>query len=151
MQHGSAATGIVLPKSNRVSPIERAPFIGYPLTCAITFTFSGIRSDSRARVVRRDGTPIEGRYAAGEVAESYGGSDPAGTTVLRTLTFGRLAARGAADRGTVDRDLADREAQHGLARCQHIGGFHFSSGPLSASLLSLWGESPTESPSRERG
>lgn len=98
IRDGKAATGIVPPKSNWATPIETAPFIGYPLTCAITFTFGGIRSDSRARVIRRDGTPIDGLYAAGEVTGIYYGSYPAGTSVLRALTFGRIAAREAAGR-----------------------------------------------------
>jgi tricarballylate dehydrogenase len=96
IRDGKAATGLVPPKSNWATPIRDAPFIGYPLTCAITFTFGGIRSDSRARVVRRDGTPIEGLYAAGEVTGLYYGSYPAGTSVLRALTFGRIAAGEAA-------------------------------------------------------
>ena len=96
IRDGKAAIGIDPPKSNWATPIENGPFIGYPLTCAITFTFGGIRSDARARVLRRDGTPIEGLYAAGEVTGLYYNEYPAGTSVLRALTFGRIAAREAA-------------------------------------------------------
>jgi tricarballylate dehydrogenase len=93
VRDNKAATGIRPPKSNWATPIENGPFIGYPLTCAITFTFGGIRSDARAQVVRRDGTPIRGLYAAGEVTGLYYKQYPAGTSVLRALTFGRIAAR----------------------------------------------------------
>ncbi len=96
IRDGKATNGITPPKSNWATPIVHGPFIGYPLTCAITFTFGGIRSDARARVVRRDGSPIEGLYAAGEVTGVYYGAYPAGTSVLRALTFGRIAAREAA-------------------------------------------------------
>jgi tricarballylate dehydrogenase len=96
IRDGKAAVGIVPPKSNWATPIERPPFIAYPLTCAITFTFGGIRSDARARVLREDGTPIDGLYAAGEVTGLYYHAYPAGTSVLRALTFGRIAAREAA-------------------------------------------------------
>jgi tricarballylate dehydrogenase len=96
IRDGKAALGIVPPKSNWATPIRSGPFIGYPLTCAITFTFGGIRSDARARVLRRDGTPVEGLYAAGEVTGLYYNQYPAGTSVLRALTFGRIAAREAA-------------------------------------------------------
>jgi len=99
IRDGKAARGIVPPKSNWATPIATGPFIGYPLTCAITFTFGGIRSDARARVVRPDGTPIAGLYAAGEVTGLYYGEYPAGTSVLRALTFGRIAAREAAQAG----------------------------------------------------
>ena len=96
IRDGKATSGLDPPKSNWATPIVNAPFIGYPLTCAITFTFGGIRSDARARVVREDGTPIEGLYAAGEVTGVYYKEYPAGTSVLRALTFGRIAAREAA-------------------------------------------------------
>ena len=96
IRDGKAATGIDPPKSNWATPIRNGPFIGYPLTCAITFTFGGIRSDGRARVIRRDGTPIARLYAAGEVTGLYYNEYPAGTSVLRALTLGRIAAREAA-------------------------------------------------------
>ena len=96
IRDGKATLGIDPPKSNWATPIDHGPFIAYPLTCAITFTFGGIRSDARARVLRRDGTPIEGLYAAGEVTGLYYQEYPAGTSVLRALTFGRIAAREAA-------------------------------------------------------
>jgi tricarballylate dehydrogenase len=96
IRDGKATVGIDPPKSNWATPIAKGPFIGYPLTCAITFTFGGIRSDAHARVLRRDGTAIAGLYAAGEVTGLYHGEYPAGTSVLRALTFGRIAARQAA-------------------------------------------------------
>ena len=96
IRDGKCTTGLNPPKSNWATPIVNGPFIGYPLTCAITFTFGGIRSDARSRVIRRDGTPIAGLYAAGEVTGLYYKEYPAGTSVLRALTFGRIAAREAA-------------------------------------------------------
>ncbi len=97
IRDGKAAIGIAPPKSNWATPIANGPFIGYPLTCAITFTFGGLRSDARARVLRGDGTAIDGLYAAGEVTGIYYNAYPAGTSVLRALTFGRIAAREAAN------------------------------------------------------
>lgn len=96
IRDGKCTKGIEPPKSNWATPIERGPFIGYPLTAAITFTFGGIRSDKQARVLRKDGSPIPGLYAAGEVTGLYYREYPAGTSVLRALTFGRIAAREAA-------------------------------------------------------
>ncbi|MFC3097492.1 FAD-binding protein [Alteraurantiacibacter palmitatis] len=96
IRDGKCTKGIEPPKSNWATPIESGPFIGYPLTTAITFTFGGIRSDARARVLRHDGSAIPGLYAAGEVTGLYYGEYPAGTSVLRALTFGRIAAREAA-------------------------------------------------------
>jgi len=96
IRDGKRTEGIEPPKSNWATPIENGPFIGYPMTTAITFTFGGIRSDNRARVLKRDGSAIPGLYAAGEVTGLYYKEYPAGTSVLRALTFGRVAAREAA-------------------------------------------------------
>nr|WP_283773512.1 FAD-binding protein [Altererythrobacter sp. KTW20L] len=96
IRDGKRTVGIDPPKSNWATPISQGPFIGYPLTTAITFTFGGIRSDARGRVLRKDATAIPGLYAAGEVTGLYYGEYPAGTSVLRALTFGRIAAHEAA-------------------------------------------------------
>ncbi|MGE5721140.1 MAG: FAD-dependent oxidoreductase [Sphingomonadales bacterium] len=95
IRDGKAAR-LPLPKSNWALPIEKPPFIGYPLTCAITFTFGGVRTDSQARVLTRDGAPIPGLYAAGEVTGLFYRSYPAGTSVLRSAAFGRIAGAHAA-------------------------------------------------------
>jgi tricarballylate dehydrogenase len=96
VRDGKAASGLDVPKSNWCFPLESPPYIAYPLTCAITFTFGGIRTDSRARVISPAGTVIPGLYAAGEVTGLYYHSYPAGTSVLRAATFGRLAGAHAA-------------------------------------------------------
>ena len=57
---GKAARGIAPPKTKWALPIARPPFIAYPLTCAITFTFGGVRTDSLARVLTPSATVIPG-------------------------------------------------------------------------------------------
>jgi tricarballylate dehydrogenase len=93
---GKSTIGLTPPKSNWAFPLVSPPYIAYPLTCAITFTFGGIRTDSSARVVSPAGTPIPGLYAAGEVTGLYYHAYPAGTSVIRAVTFGRLAGAHAA-------------------------------------------------------
>jgi tricarballylate dehydrogenase len=88
---GKSTRGLDPPKSNWAFPLDSPPYVAYPLTCAITFTFGGIRTDSQARVVSPAGTPIPGLYAAGEVTGLYYHEYPAGTSVLRSVTFGRIA------------------------------------------------------------
>jgi tricarballylate dehydrogenase len=95
---GKQTTGLTPPKSNWAFPLESPPYVAYPLTCAITFTFGGVRTDSLGRVVTPAGTPIPGLYAAGEVTGVYYHEYPAGTSVLRSLTFGRLAGDHSAKR-----------------------------------------------------
>lgn len=93
---GSDAPGLYPPKSNWGFPLNTPPFIAYPLKCAITFTFGGVKTDASARVVTPAGTVIPGLYAAGEVVGLYYNSYPAGTSVLRAATFGRIAGAHAA-------------------------------------------------------
>jgi tricarballylate dehydrogenase len=93
---GKSTVGLAPPKSNWAFPLDSPPYFAYPLTCAITFTFGGIRTDSSARVVSAAGTPIPGLYAAGEVTGLYYHEYPAGTSVLRAVTFGRIAGAHAA-------------------------------------------------------
>lgn len=105
---GKAARGLGPPKSNWALPIEQPPFIGYPLTCAITFTFGGVRTDSLARVLTPSGAVIPGLYAAGEVTGLYYRHYPAGTSVLRAATFGRIAGAHAVGASTRQAERAPR-------------------------------------------
>jgi tricarballylate dehydrogenase len=99
-----STVGLDPPKSNWAFPLESPPFIAYPLTCAICFTFGGVRTDSSARVVSPGGTPIPGLYAAGEVTGLYYHEYPVGTSVIRGITFGRIAGAHAAEHAeTTDR------------------------------------------------
>jgi Succinate dehydrogenase/fumarate reductase, flavoprotein subunit len=93
---GKATTGITPPKSNWATQLDTAPFIGIPLTAAICFTYGGVRTDTDARVVTPAGTPIPGLYAAGEMTGLFYHEYPPATSVLRSLTFGRIAGAHAA-------------------------------------------------------
>ena len=93
---GKATQGIEPPKTNWAHPLERGPFVGWPLTSAVCFVFGGVRTDAQARVVSPSGAPIPGLYAAGELTGVFYHYYPVGTSVLRGLTFGRLAGAHAA-------------------------------------------------------
>jgi tricarballylate dehydrogenase len=99
VRDGKAALGVDPPKSNWAFPLDSPPYLAYPLTCAITFTFGGVRTDSSARVLTPAGTPIPGLYAAGEVTGLYYNEYPVGTSVIRSATFGRIAGAHAAAAG----------------------------------------------------
>ena len=98
---GVSTTGLEPPKSNWARTIDEPPYVAWPVTCAITFTFGGLRTDGRARVLTPAGRPIEGLYAVGEVAGIYHRSYPGATSVLRALAFGRIAGEHAAARVAV--------------------------------------------------
>jgi tricarballylate dehydrogenase len=84
------------PKSNWARPLVEPPFLAYPLIGAIAYTFGGLSTDDRARVLR-DGTPIGGLYAAGEITGHFYNTAPNAVSVLRALVFGRRAGLEAAE------------------------------------------------------
>jgi tricarballylate dehydrogenase len=97
MRHdGKRAEGIEPPKSNWAQPLTEGPFEAWPVEPRICFTYHGLRVDGETRVLDGDGQPIPGLQAAGEITGIFHGTYPAGTSVLRSLTFGRLAGRVAA-------------------------------------------------------
>jgi tricarballylate dehydrogenase len=93
---GLHTEGIEPPKSNWALALDSPPFVAYPVACSIVFTFGGLATDVHGRVVRDDGTAIDGLYAAGECTGLYHGKYPGGTSVLRGMIFGREAGTDAA-------------------------------------------------------
>jgi tricarballylate dehydrogenase len=87
---GKGTVGLVPSKSNWARTIDEPPYVAWPVSCAITFTFGGIRADASGRVLTEQGDSIPGLYAVGEVVGLYYHRYPGATSVLRALTFGRL-------------------------------------------------------------
>jgi tricarballylate dehydrogenase len=80
------------PKSNWALPIESAPFYAFPVTCGITFTFGGLKSDTHGRVLDGDGSHIDGLYVAGEMLGGlFSGNYPGGSGLAAGAVFGRRA------------------------------------------------------------
>lgn len=78
------------PKSNWARAITEPPFFAYPLIGAIAYTFGGLATDERARVLR-NGAAIPGLYAAGEITGHFYGTAPNAVSVLRAFVFGHIA------------------------------------------------------------
>ena len=93
---GTEALGV--PKSNWSRPIDQAPFMAYPMTCANVFTFGGLKANQRSEVLDTSGQVIRGLYAAGETVGLYFGTYTGSTSVLRGAVFGRIAGKQAAAR-----------------------------------------------------
>lgn len=89
---GLATHGLTPPKSNWARPIDRAPFLAWPVISANVFTFGGLKVDRHARVIDHDGRSIPGLYAAGETMGIYYRTYTGSTSVLRGAVFGRQAA-----------------------------------------------------------
>ncbi len=75
--------------------IDRAPFYAVKIVPGDLGTKGGLLTDERARVLRPDGSVIEGLYAAGNASAAVMGRTYAGpgATIGPALTFGYLAAR----------------------------------------------------------
>jgi tricarballylate dehydrogenase len=92
----TAARTLAPPKSNWARAIEVPPFLAYPLVGAVAYTFGGLATDERARVLR-EGAPIPGLFAAGEITGHFFATAPNAVSVLRALVFGRIAGREAVE------------------------------------------------------
>jgi tricarballylate dehydrogenase len=94
---GKRTLGVTPPKSNWALPLDSPPYVGYAVTCGITFTFGGLRVDTRARVLDTEDRPIPGLYAAGElVGGLFYHNYPGGSGLMAGSVFGRLAGESAA-------------------------------------------------------
>jgi 3-oxosteroid 1-dehydrogenase len=78
-----------------LAPLAAAPYYAVKIVPGDLGTKGGLRTDARARVLRGDGTPIPGLYAAGNASASVMGHSyaGAGATIGPAMTFGYIAAR----------------------------------------------------------
>lgn len=88
-----------LPNPN-LHPIGKPPYYAFRVILGDLGTSGGLRTDEHARVLRADGTAIEGLYAVGNTSaavmgRSYAG---AGATIGPAMTFGYVAAEHLAGR-----------------------------------------------------
>ncbi|OAG40037.1 hypothetical protein AYO21_05718 [Fonsecaea monophora] len=90
---GKSTRGLTPEKSNWAAPIKVAPFYGFPLKANVTFTFGGLKTDLDSRVISITGAPIPNLYCTGELSGVFYNEYPGAVSVLRSLTFGRLAGQ----------------------------------------------------------
>jgi tricarballylate dehydrogenase len=89
---GRGTRGITPPKSNWAQRLDSPPYVGFGVTCGITFTFGGLRVDTRAQVLDTWDRPIPGLYAAGElVGGLFYHNYPGGTGLMSGAVFGKTA------------------------------------------------------------
>ena len=93
---GKGTEGIHPPKSNWALPLDTPPFLGYAVTCGITFTFGGLKIDNRAQVLDTEDAPIPGLYAAGElIGGLFYHNYPGGAGLMAGAVFGKIAGASA--------------------------------------------------------
>jgi tricarballylate dehydrogenase len=97
IRDGLRTKGLELPKSNWAQRLDAPPFMAYPVTGGITFSFGGLRINDRAQVITTSWTPVPGLYACGEmVGGLFHTNYPGGTGLVSGGVFGRLAGAHAA-------------------------------------------------------
>ncbi len=81
-----------------LGPIKKPPFYAVRLFPGDLGTKGGLNTDRDARVLREDGSPIEGLYATGNCSSSVMGNTypGAGGTIGPSMVFGYIAAQHAA-------------------------------------------------------
>lgn len=89
----------ITPNPN-LRPLVKGPFYAVKMVLSDLGTCGGLRADDHARVLREDGTAIDGLYAIGNTAaNAFGHTYPgAGATIAQGLVYGYIAARDAAGR-----------------------------------------------------
>ena len=94
---GRTTQGLAPPKSNWSMPLDKGPYLAYPIISANVFTFGGLKVSPIGQVLDTDGNIMPNLYAAGEVIGMYYTNYTGATSVLKGLVFGRLAAANIAD------------------------------------------------------
>ena len=85
------------PKSNWALAIDTPPFSAYRVTGGITYTFGGLKINTRAQVLDTEDRPISGLYAAGEIVGGFFYFDSLRASgLMHGAVFGRIAGGNAA-------------------------------------------------------
>ena len=95
---GKCTNGVTPPKTNWALPIDTPPYLGFAVTCGITFTFGGLRINARGQVLDTEDAEIPGLYAAGElVGGLYYHNYPGGSGLASGAVLGKVAGTSAAE------------------------------------------------------
>jgi fumarate reductase flavoprotein subunit len=82
-----------------IVPLEHGPFYAYPCTTSINSTYAGLRVRGDMAVLNVWGEALHGLYAAGEVIGGFHGEAyMTGSSLVKALVFGRIAAESALSR-----------------------------------------------------
>jgi tricarballylate dehydrogenase len=94
---GKKTAGLTPVKSNWAQKIDTPPYICYPVTCGITFTFGGIEINENSQVLDGRGRVMPGLYAAGEITGGFFYHNyPVGSGLMRGAVTGQIAGAHAA-------------------------------------------------------
>ena len=79
------------------APMTEGPWYACPKVPTVHHTMGGIRINVHAQALDKDGNPIKGLYAAGEVTGGiHGANRLGGNAIADVFTFGKVAGESAA-------------------------------------------------------
>lgn len=85
-------------RQNLARKLEKAPFHAVEVTPGVHHTMGGLVINTKAEVLNKDGEPIPGLYAAGEVTGGiHGDNRLGGSATPEIMVFGRIAGQQAAE------------------------------------------------------
>lgn len=88
--------GLPLAKSSCAYRLDTPPYYAYAVSCGITFTYGGLKTNRRAQVLDSNDWPIEGLYASGEIIGGIFFHNYAGATgQLSGAVFATIAGKNA--------------------------------------------------------
>ena len=92
LKDGRSTRGIAPPKTNWANVLDTPPFVAYPVTCGITFSYGGLSVNTTGAVLNAAEHPIPGLYACGElVGNVFFEGYPGGSGLTSGGVFGRAA------------------------------------------------------------
>jgi tricarballylate dehydrogenase len=93
---GMRTEGLALRKSNWAQKLDKGPYVCYPVTGGITFTFGGLKISEHGQVLDTGWRPIERLFCCGEmVGNIFHYNYPGGTGLVSGAVFGRIAGASA--------------------------------------------------------
>jgi tricarballylate dehydrogenase len=94
IKDGKKAAGISPQKSNWAIELDTPPFYAFPTKAAITFTFGGLKINSKGQVMDNEGEVVQGLFAAGEMVGFWHHRYMGGTGLMVGAVTGRVAGKG---------------------------------------------------------
>ena len=106
VKDGRGTVGLAVNKTNWAELIDTPPYLGWAVTTGISFTFGGVKINTRGQVVTNAQDPIPGLYAAGEmVGGLFYYNYPGGSGLSAGMVFGRLSGISAAQDANLLKDV----------------------------------------------
>ena len=94
----AAGTDADFGRASMARQLTQAPYYMVEVGPAVHHTMGGIKIDTEARVIDKDGKAVPGLYAAGEVTGGVHGANRLGGNAMADITiFGRIAGKSAAE------------------------------------------------------